>query len=1056
MNYILGLDLGSASLGWAVLECDDASRPFRIVRTGVRLFEAGVEGSAKEATTKLKQGRESSKAATRREARQPRRQYWRTQRRKRNLFSLLQRHSLLPPSESNQSASRKAVFDKLDAELTARHVKPGDHTAHQQLPYLLRTKALSERLEPTELGRAIYNLAQRRGFASNRKTDSDEKTGVVHTEIKRLREELNGRTLAETIVDDLDPHSDDPKIRRIRGGGRYTGRTMFEDEFDLIRAAQESHFQLTEDDWKAIRKSIFFQRPLKSQKHLVGKCEIDGKRRCLKALDAFQQFRIWQDAQNLQLVFKGPATRPTGLTLEEQTDLVTRLQSVERLSWASVRNQFGITKAKFKQEESQKNGLQGHATNAKLSPIFGDKWWELSVENRDAIVRDVVHYNDPKKLVERACREWGLPESDAERLDTVGLPQSHGNHSESSMRMLIERMQTGEAYSKILHEAEERLDKEPMDLLPPLLSTGVEITNTAVIRALTEMRKVVNELIRDYKEKPVRIHIEMARDMKRGRKERDKIFKANEQRRRSRERAKKRLLEAMPDVKDTRANIEKWLLWEECKGICPYTGIVISKEDLFGPNPRFHVEHIFPRKYLDDSFQNKTLCEQQENIRKGNETPFDAYRGQANWEEILRRVENFDGSYDRRATREKIRRFRMSAEDIDSGFVARHLNDTRYNAKAAKRYLELLYGGTVDKDGKQRIVAVAGGITSDLRWHWGRLDQILAPSKDEARETDHRHHAVDAVVIAMTDQQSIGVLQRAASNAFTRRSQRFFETVDEPWDNFRSDVEAAMMDAIVSKRITRRLSGALHAGSIYSKPHRGRNGQKNRLRRELKDLSDPEIRNGRIVDPKIRHAVEAKIVELGYSINTKDVARKVFKDPQNHPMIRARGSQHGTPIHRVRVQVTNKPVFVGDRFVETDGNAAMLICAKTDASGNDVAWKDRVFTRLEVAKKLATIKSDTAVSLFEPLDSFPHPRLLLFRNDYLYIDWPDGPRKLCRVQNISDGDLQLCEHNQVNAPKKKPWRVSPEALRKRNARRVEVSPTGHARELPLESKRISA
>ncbi len=184
MDYILGLDLGTASLGWAVLECTPDKTgtliPSRIERTGVRIFEAGVEGD-------IEQGRDTSRAAKRREARAPRRQNWRTQQRKKKLFRLLQQHGLLPKSDSSDSAARKAVFDALDKQLTEKHIAEGDHTAHQHLPYLLRTKALSENLEPFELGRALYSLAQRRGFVSNRKTDTHEKEdGIVKSEISDL------------------------------------------------------------------------------------------------------------------------------------------------------------------------------------------------------------------------------------------------------------------------------------------------------------------------------------------------------------------------------------------------------------------------------------------------------------------------------------------------------------------------------------------------------------------------------------------------------------------------------------------------------------------------------------------------------------------------------------------------------------------------------------------------------------------------------------------------------------------------------------------------------
>ncbi len=112
MDYVLGLDLGTASLGWAVIKLKHTNKngwsPTSIERTGVRIFEAGVEGN-------IEQGRDSSRAAVRREARQPRRQNWRTQHRKRKLFRLMQSLNLLPASKSDKAEYRKELFDKLVA-----------------------------------------------------------------------------------------------------------------------------------------------------------------------------------------------------------------------------------------------------------------------------------------------------------------------------------------------------------------------------------------------------------------------------------------------------------------------------------------------------------------------------------------------------------------------------------------------------------------------------------------------------------------------------------------------------------------------------------------------------------------------------------------------------------------------------------------------------------------------------------------------------------------------------------------------------------------------------
>jgi len=112
-----------------------------------------------------------------RQARQPRRQQWRRQHRKQKLFDLLQKLGLLPTASSNESSPRKAILDSLDAELTKELVSPGDHDAHQKLPYRLREMAINGPVTPFQLGRALYHLGQRRGYLSNRKAQSQAKSG---------------------------------------------------------------------------------------------------------------------------------------------------------------------------------------------------------------------------------------------------------------------------------------------------------------------------------------------------------------------------------------------------------------------------------------------------------------------------------------------------------------------------------------------------------------------------------------------------------------------------------------------------------------------------------------------------------------------------------------------------------------------------------------------------------------------------------------------------------------------------------------------------------------
>lgn len=189
-QWRLGIDLGTASIGWAVLSNEESAE---LMNLGVRCFDAGVSGD-------IERGADESRATERRESRGPRRLTWRRQYRLRKVYRLLQQLGLLPSTEGGSHDERHQAIAKLDRRLLGEIAHGDAQAAQQRLPYLLRAKALDEKLSPHALGRAIYHLAQRRGFLSNRKAAGDEKEdGVVKQGIGELREDAHKK-----IFDKLD------------------------------------------------------------------------------------------------------------------------------------------------------------------------------------------------------------------------------------------------------------------------------------------------------------------------------------------------------------------------------------------------------------------------------------------------------------------------------------------------------------------------------------------------------------------------------------------------------------------------------------------------------------------------------------------------------------------------------------------------------------------------------------------------------------------------------------------------------------------------------------
>jgi len=244
-------DMGTNSIGWAVYRLDDHKppRPCELIDCGVRLFTDGRNPKDGQSLAVM---RRTPRAARRRRDRFIQRRTW--------LMALLVRHGLMPSDE----AARKRL-EGLDV-------------------YAIRGRALDQRLEPHEIGRALFHLNQRRGYKSNRIADAkaadDKDKGKIASAGERLDDLLNGRTLGQYYAElQSGPVRQRQGVRaRINGEGTktfydiYPQRDMLEDEFDRLWGVQAPHHPalMTEEARDAVRKAIFHQRPLKTP--VIGRC----------------------------------------------------------------------------------------------------------------------------------------------------------------------------------------------------------------------------------------------------------------------------------------------------------------------------------------------------------------------------------------------------------------------------------------------------------------------------------------------------------------------------------------------------------------------------------------------------------------------------------------------------------------------------------------------------------------------------------------------------------------------------------------------------------------
>ncbi|MDP3313501.1 type II CRISPR RNA-guided endonuclease Cas9 [Lutibacter sp.] len=862
MTKILGLDLGTNSIGWAVV--DDTQN--KILGIGSRIFPMGVENLGDG------EGREMSKNASRTGARGVRRQLFRRRLRKKILLKTLSEVKMCPlQTEDFEEWKNTKRFpeSKLKGWFALN-------------PYELRNKALNEKISLEELGRIFYHLIQRRGFLSNSRSAGKDDGAIYKGKpkegkigIDETRESIKGKTLGSYLFEiypkDNEPFSKD--IERIRN--RYTTRQMYVDEFELIWKKQVHYHSELSDELKTIfggRKSdgynedgiIFHQRPLRSQKHLVGNCSFEPtKTKCPLSAIPFELFRIYQWVNTVE--YNG-----NKLNELEREKMIGVLLQKEKPLFKDLRKAIGRISAEFKFNYKDDDKIVGTYTISNLSnkKYFGNKWFEYSEKEQEDIWH-VLHFFDSKDKVKvYAIDKWGFNEEQATAISKFNLKEGYSNLSRKAINNILPFLEMGFVYDiavvlggvkSIFGEDWEQLEKNKKDFIldniPAIVRTKITggfietikevlkneynftdiqlkklyhhsatieaktilkklpvdntadktiqaIKNPIVITALFEVRKLVNELIDQYG-KLDEIKVEMARDLKASKSQRNNL--RNEQKRLEREndRVKARIEEEGQRV--THESLLKYKLWEECKKTCPYTGASIPLHKLF--TGEIQIEHIHPwSRSLNDSFANKTLCYADENRLKGDKTPFEFYgNDEANWSAIKERaLKLFSDTKEYPKSYQKFKRFVQ--QKFDDDFSSRQLNDTRFISKEAKNYLSQIC---------EKVTVAPGQMTANLRQKWG-LNYILNEDDGEKTREDHRHHAVDALVMACSKTSYLQELSK------WNRYNRNYDLKDfpMPWEGFNSDAENMIHKILVSHKkvnntITLRNHTTKKNGKIY-------------------------------------------------------------------------------------------------------------------------------------------------------------------------------------------------------------------------------------------------
>ncbi|MHC4647690.1 MAG: type II CRISPR RNA-guided endonuclease Cas9 [Planctomycetota bacterium] len=951
-GYTLGLDIGANSIGWAVI---DLKKPC-IVGLGVRVFPEGVDRDTK--------GFEKSKNASRREARGARRIHQRRALRRRKLVRVLRETGLLPEGRAEM------------AEVLKRE------------PYGLRAKGLDERLDLYELGRVLYQVSERRGFKSNRKSGKKKEDGQIAKGAGELQARIEGagcRTLGEYFAR---VNSEEERIR-----GHHTFRSMYEDEFDLLWAKQAEFYPevLTEGLRKRIRDEvIFYQRPLKPSDDLIGACDLEaGEKRCPRADWYARRFRIVQEVNNLKIV--NPDGSVEELSKEQREKVLVELSTKREVRFSSLRKKLGLMERQLFNAEyevgdkgKRREKIKGDefAAGMRNKKGFGPKRWDrMSEEERIRLNGAFVDLEDDE-LVEVLIKDYGLSEDEVGACMKVELPRGYMRYSRNGIRRLLVLMEEGMREDQVVRELYPERGKRQEELQDKL-GLPEDVRNPLVNRGMFEVRKVVNAIVREYG-RPGEVVVEMARDVKgNSRERREKHWKIEANRKRNEEvrerlRTEPGLGMDMPG-KPSRDDVVRYKLWEECGHTCPYTGKHIGLTALFSDTPEFQVEHILPYdRSLDDSFMNKTLCCVVENRRKGDQTPYEYYSGDAeSFEQLKQRVNGSKMPY------WKKRKFWQKEIDTDR-IIERELNDTRYITREVVRYLRQVC---------RKVRGTRGKVTSELAYQWGLI-------KD--RE-DHRHHAVDAVVAAVTRNNHLRELGRTKYSSTG-------ESFAAPWAHFREEVVEKVKHINVSHRARRKVSGALHEETNYGLTgERDDKGQEIFVyRKKLEDLSSAMV--SKIVDPVVRQTVRDRLVKHGIDPGKGE---KISKEVWSEPLHMKSKTDKKIPIKKVRIrEVFGKMIFLKDksgkpyRAVAPGSNHHIEIFEYRDKRGK-VKRDGEVVTMFEAVRRKqegeGVVKRDHG-----PGKAF---MCSLSMNEMFMLELDDGSEVLHRVQKlIQDGRIVLRPH----------------------------------------------
>lgn len=673
-------------------------------------------------------------------------------------------------------------------------------------------------------------------------------------------------------------------------------RLDYLNEFDAIWNKQALfHKELTEELKHEIRDIIiFYQRKLKSQKGLIAYCELEQKTkktivngkektqtigaRCIpRSSLLFQEFKIWQTLNNIEVFGKGKSKKS-----KKSDDMNTLVPTEDRRKlfpeeMELLAKELQI-KAKIKKGEILKLLFDNHSElelnyeeidgNHTMSDIF--KACEIIAEDSGhslfldklscgekietmkdwmqgmGIQSDILDFDSNKplddqssyklwhllysfegdnsnlgnqKLIDKLVARYGFQDEYASTMANITFKDDYGNLSAKAIMKILPYLKEGNTYdiaceyagykhSKNSLTKEELKNKPLVDYLDILPKNSLR--NPVVEKILNQMVNVINAIIDEFG-KPDEIRIELARELKKNAKERQRMTEAISRSNKEHDRIAKILKDELKLKQISRKDIIRYKLYEELEpnGFKTlYSNTFVSREEIF--SKKFDIEHIIPQSRLyDDSFSNKTLELRDINLEKGADTAHDFILhkyGQDALTDYLGKVQNLFG----RDKKAKLTKLQMKGIDIPNGFIARDIRDTQYIAKKAKEMLEGLV---------KVVISTSGSVTDRLREDWQLVDVMKEMNWDKynlqglteivkdkdgrdirkiidwTKRNDHRHHAMDAITVAFTRREYIQYLNNLNARRINKN-----DTISNSENDTLDNTSITTDDLVISTR----------------------------------------------------------------------------------------------------------------------------------------------------------------------------------------------------------------------------------------------------------------